>query len=187
MKLVDRVLNLSSLSLDMTISCMRIFFFQPGTEMKNPPPTNTIKHTVVVVQAKTKLYSFLINTKEQIICDSVCQPELSANQPTTDTRAAGGEQLETGRLTQVQFRSHRPLPSSRPSSSTAPPEEAHTSLTGRSATSRSRGGSGTWGSKLLRRRQGDSSESKSVTLPGESPAGTGVLACGCDWAGAAGS
>lgn len=71
---------------------------------------------------------------------------------------------------------------------------AQTSLTGRSASSRSRGGSGMWGSKLLRRRHGDSSEllmvvagGSQVTLPGASPAGTGVLACGCDWAVAAGS
>lgn len=71
---------------------------------------------------------------------------------------------------------------------------AQTSLTGRSASSRSRGGSGMWGSKLLRLRHGDSSElsmavagGSQVTLPGASPAGTGVLACGCDWAVAAGS
>lgn len=71
---------------------------------------------------------------------------------------------------------------------------AHTSLTGKSASSRSRGGSGMWGSKLLRRRHGDSSEllmvvtgGSRVTLPDASPAGTGVLACGCDWAVAAGS
>lgn len=74
--------------------------------------------------------------------------------------------------------------------------EAQTWLTGRSASSRSRGGSGKCGSKLLRRRHGDSSEyvmvvavtgGLHVTLPGASPAGTGVLAHGCDWAVAAGS
>lgn len=69
--------------------------------------------------------------------------------------------------------------------------EAQTWLTGRSASSRSRGGSGKCGSKLLRRRHGDSSGYvtvvAAVTLPGASPAGTGVLAHGCDWAVAAGS
>lgn len=52
-----------------------------------------------------------------------------------------------------------------------------------------------WGSKLLRRRHGDSSSEILIvvaggtwlTLPGVSPAGTGVLACGCDWVVAAGS
>lgn len=69
-----------------------------------------------------------------------------------------------------------------------------TSLTGRSASSRSSGGSGMRGSKLLRLLHGDSSKLLTmvtgclhVTLPGASPAGTGVPASGCDWAGAAGS
>lgn len=72
--------------------------------------------------------------------------------------------------------------------------KAQTSLTGRSASSKSRGGSGMWGSKLLRRRHGDSSElvievtgGWHITLPDASPAGIGVLVCGCDWAVAAGS
>lgn len=69
--------------------------------MQNPPPTNTIKHTFVVVQAKIKLYSFLINTNERVICDSVCQHELLANQPTTERTshrrgAAGERSSDTG-------------------------------------------------------------------------------------------
>lgn len=56
-----------------------------------------------------------------------------------------------------------------------------------------------WGSKLLRLRHGDSSTSnvvtgatggtqgEGVTLPGASPAGTGVPASGRGWAAAAGS
>lgn len=72
--------------------------------------------------------------------------------------------------------------------------KAQTSLTGRSASSKSRGGSGMWGSKLLRLRHGDSSElvivvtgGWHITLPDASPAGIGALVCGCDWAVAAGS
>lgn len=72
--------------------------------------------------------------------------------------------------------------------------KTQTSLTGKSASSKSRGGSGMWGSKLLRRRHGDSSEKMMVvtgcwhvTLPDAFPAEKGVLACGCDWAVAAGS
>lgn len=71
---------------------------------------------------------------------------------------------------------------------------AHTWLTGRSASSRLRGGSSTRGSKLLRRRHGDSPElrmvagaASRVTSPGGSPAGTGVPAGGCDRAAAGGS
>lgn len=71
---------------------------------------------------------------------------------------------------------------------------AQTWLTGRSVSSRLRDSSGMWGSKLLRRRHGDFSEllmvvtdGSGVTLPGASLVGTGVLACGCDWAVAAGS
>lgn len=71
---------------------------------------------------------------------------------------------------------------------------AQTWLTGRSASSRLRGGSGTRGSKLLRRRHGDSPALRmavdagpQLTPPGASPAGTGALAGGCDRAAAGGS
>lgn len=71
---------------------------------------------------------------------------------------------------------------------------AHTWLTGRSASSRLRGGSSTRGSKLLRRRHGDSPKlwmvaeaGSQVTSPGGSPAATGVPAGGCDRAVAEGS
>lgn len=71
---------------------------------------------------------------------------------------------------------------------------AHTWLTGRSASSRLRGGASTRGSKLLRRRHGDSPElrmvaeaASRVTSPGGSPAGTGAPAGGCDRAAAEGS
>lgn len=70
----------------------------------------------------------------------------------------------------------------------------HTWLTGRSASSRLRGGSSARGSKLLRRRHGDSPKLwmvveavSQVTSPGGSPAATGVPVGGCDRAAAEGS